>query len=150
MSVTLRQARSTDAGRTGEILHRFQIDTPWMPELHTGAETIAFCGNLIDRGWVTVIETGGQIQGFLAREGKEVHCLYLADDATGQGLGKVLLDAAKAGRSELGLWTFQANTRAQKFYLREGFNEIRRTDGAGNDESLPDIYYVWLKETEIR
>ncbi len=147
MSVDLRKARTTDAGTIGEILHRFQIDTPWMPELHTGAETIAFCGDLIDRGWVTVVEIDGQVLGFLARNENEVHCLYLAAAATRQGLGKLLLDEAKSASAQLGLWTFQANEGAQRFYLREGFTEVKRTDGSDNDENLPDIYYVWSKES---
>ena len=146
MTMFLRPARSTDAGRTGEILQRFQRETPWMPELHTGAETIAFCGHLIDRGWVTVGVIDDRVQGFLARDGEHIHCLYLARDAKGKGLGRLLLDAAKAASPRLRLATFQTNAGAQRFYKREGFVEIGRSDGAGNDEKLPDIDYVWPKE----
>lgn len=43
------------------------------------------------------------------------------------------------------LWTFVANTGAQSFYRREGFAEMRRTDG-DNEEHLPDILYRWQPE----
>lgn len=141
--MVLRPARSTDAGKTGDILHRFQEETVWMPKLWTGAETIAFCGRMIDRGWVTVAEEEGRVCGFLARDGAEVCSLYVLPEAQGQGIGKALLDAAKAAVPHLTLWVFQANNGAQRFYLREGFTETRRTDGSRNEEGLPDIAYEW-------
>lgn len=143
MTLALRPARSTDAGKTGDILHRFQEETPWMPKLHTGAETIAFCGSMIDRGWVTVAEEDGRICGFIARDGTEICSLYVAPEAQGRGVGKALLEDAKASRTPLTLWAFQANEGAQRFYLREGFAETDRSDGARNEEGLPDIAYTW-------
>ena len=59
------------------------------------------------------------------------------------GLGRALLEDAMARNTSLRLWTFQANTGAQRFYLRAGFTEAQRTDGADNEEKLPDIEYVW-------
>lgn len=147
MTLCLRPARPTDAGTTGSILHAFATETPWMPKLHTGAEAIAFCGDMIDRGWVTVAEDADGVQGFLSRDGEEVHALYLLATRTGQGIGAVLIRDAMTVSDRLALWTFQANTSAQKFYLREGFVERTRTDGADNDEKLPDIRYVWTRET---
>ncbi|MBY6082009.1 GNAT family N-acetyltransferase [Ruegeria arenilitoris] len=146
MTVTLRPARSLDAGAVGEILHGFARENDWMPELHTGAEAIAFCGRMIDKGWVTVAEQGGKVAGFLAVDGTEVHCLYLSPAARNQGIGTQLLDSAKAGRRELALYAFQANTGARRFYERHGFVEVARSNGADNDEQLPDIRFVWRKK----
>jgi hypothetical protein len=42
----------------------------------------------------------------------------------------------------LKLWTLQSNAGAQRFYLRHGFVEADRTDGADNEERAPDILYV--------
>lgn len=146
MTVTLRPARSLDAGAIGEILHGFARENDWMPELHTGAEAIAFCGRMIDNGWVTVAEQGGKVAGFLAVNGTEVHCLYLSPAARNQGIGAQLLNSAKAGRRELALYAFQANTGARRFYERQGFVEVARSDGADNDEQLPDVRYVWRRK----
>jgi hypothetical protein len=53
-------------------------------------------------------------------------------------------DRAKARRPDgLGLWTFQVNAPAIRFYLRHGFRIIRRTDGAGNEEREPDLRMEW-------
>nr|WP_170465599.1 GNAT family N-acetyltransferase [Ruegeria arenilitoris] len=146
MMVKLRPARSTDAGATGEILHGFTREHDWMPELHTRAETIAFCGRMIELDWMTVAETDLGVVGFLSLNEDEVHSLYLAPNARGQGIGQRLLDHAKARRSELSLFAFQANHGALRFYERNGFVETGRSDGADNDENLPDIKFVWASK----
>lgn len=147
MSVTLRKARPTDAGATGDILWRFFDDTSWMPTPYSGAETASFCGTMIDRGWMTVAENDAGVLGFLARDGAEIHALYLARGVCGQGVGQSLMDHAKTASHKLQLWTYAANSRALTFYQRQGFVETGRSDGAHRDENLPDIVYLWTKES---
>lgn len=143
MIATLRPARTTDAGTIGMILHGFALENDWMPKLHSCAETIAFCGRMIDQDWVTVAEAETGVVGFLALNGGEIHSLYLDAQARGQGIGQQLLDHAKASQRRLGLFAFQDNSRACRFYERNGFAEVARSDGAENDENLPDIRFVW-------
>ena len=145
MSVQLRPATPLDAGRVGAILSAFIDDTEWMPRIHTRAEDLAHAGDLISRGWVTVAETQAGVAGFLAQDGSVIQSLYIDAEAQGHGLGSALLGRAQARADHLTLWTFEANTGAQRFYLRHGFAELRRTDGAGNDEGLPDIEYEWRR-----
>jgi len=83
-----------------------------MPKLHSAAEDVAHAGHMIGRGWVQVIERGGAVCGFMARNEAEIHA-------------------------------------AQRFYLRHGFRETARTDGASTDEKLPDIHYVWSRNGDI-
>ena len=93
----------------------------------------------------TVAERGGAITGFLALDLPEgfVTALYLDLEERCRGTGKVLLDRAKSKRpGGLSLWTFVENSGAQRFYRREGFTEVRRTDG-DNEEGLPDILFHW-------
>ncbi|MBE1282057.1 MAG: GNAT family N-acetyltransferase [Rhodobacteraceae bacterium] len=146
MTVTLRAAYPTDAGTTGEILYRFMMDTEWMPKLYTAAETIGFCGTMIERGWVTVAEMDHQVLGFLARDGEEICALYVARGAHKTGIGKQLLDHAKEGSDRLMLWAFQHNVGAQRFYRREGFVPIETSDGSRNEEGLPDIAFEWVRQ----
>lgn len=142
----LRPARSTDAGSVGAILTEFVATTPWMPPLHTAAEDIAHAGRLIDKGWVTVAAFEGQIIGFCACDGADLDALFVAQAFRGQGVGRMLLSHLQRQHAALDLWTFQANTRAQAFYKSHGFVEIERTDGARNDERLPDVRMRWQRE----
>lgn len=147
MSIALRPAWPTDAGKTGHILWQFQARTPWMPDIHSAAETVAFCGQMIDDGWVTVALLNQQVVGFLARDAEDICALYLLVRAEGQGFGKLLLNHAKSQSARLSLRAFQANSSACQFYEREGFVEMARGDGRDNDENLHDVHYVWSRET---
>ena len=138
----VRAATPLDAGATGAILSDWIDETPWMPRLHTRAEDIGFCGRMIEQGWVRVAGRAG-IEGFVAREGEYVHALYVAGAARRAGIGSALIRSAMAETQRLSLWTFQANEPAQAFYTRLGFVAVEHTDGAANDEGLPDIRYVW-------
>ncbi|WP_370400790.1 GNAT family N-acetyltransferase [Sulfitobacter sp. JB4-11] len=142
----VRAARSTDAGAVGAILSEFIDTTEWMPRVHTRAEDLSFAGMMIARGWVSVAEEQGAVVGFAACDGVDLNALYVARQARGRGVGSRLLHAVMSDRKALELWTFEANTGAQRFYARHGFVEVARTDGARNDEQLPDIRYVWKRE----
>lgn len=143
----IEPARPGDAHACGAIMSDWVDETQWMPRIHTRAQNRGFLSDLIARGWVIVARRCATPVGFLARDGGEIHALYLARSARGQGLGRDLLDRAREQAKEsgqgLGLWCYQANEAACGFYLREGFREEARSDGAGNDAHLPDIRYTW-------
>ena len=140
----IRAGRPADAAAMGAILSDWIDATPWMPRLHTRDEDAGFCAGLIARARVLILELAGGVSGFLARDGAEIPAFYLAAPARGRGHGAALLGAAKAqSGGRLGLWTFQANDAAIRFYLRHGFRETARTDGQDNDEHLPDIRLDW-------
>lgn len=142
---TLRTATALDWGAVGAILSEFVDTTAWMPRIHTRAEDLAHASKMIEFGWVTVAEQDGRIAGFMALNGIELNALYVTQAARGAGIGATLLAHAQAQTAILELWTFQANKGAQRFYLRHGFSEVLRTDGANNDEKLPDIQLVWKR-----
>ena len=150
--IRLRPAQPLDAGRVGAILSGWIDETGWMPRVHSRAEDIAHAAEMVARGWVTVAEGGRDLAGdrpglagFMARDETRIHALYVAAQARGAGLGAALLEAAKRSCDRLDLWTFQNNLGARRFYERHGFRELERTEGAGNDENLPDIRYRWQR-----
>jgi GNAT superfamily N-acetyltransferase len=120
-----------------------------MPRVHTRQEDQMFGAFLIERTTVTVavpIDLPDVICGFTALQPPQIQAFYLAPQWRGQGVGTQLLDHLKSQSQPLQLWAFQANVGARRFYEREGFVEVERTDGAGNDEKLPDIRMVWEQE----
>ncbi|MFV2035084.1 MAG: GNAT family N-acetyltransferase [Halocynthiibacter sp.] len=139
----IRAARPSDATEVAAILLGRMRDTPWLPRLYTSSDTYGFAEMMIARGWVTVARAP-RVEGFLALEDGFVHALYVKKP--GLGTGRALLENAKASCRQLTLWVFQENIQARHFYTREGFYEVERTDGAENDENLPDIRYEWRRE----
>ena len=142
-TVTLRPARAEDAVPCARILGDWVTATTWLPRLHTGAEDLAFLRHLIGAGQVTVADRGGVAVGYLARDGRDLKHLYLAPEARGAGIGSRLLHAAQAASDRLTLWCFQANEGARRFYERHGFRATTFTDGADNEEGVPDVRYDW-------
>ncbi|MBT3142656.1 GNAT family N-acetyltransferase [Phaeobacter gallaeciensis] len=146
MTPVLRPARSTETGSLGAILYDSLNTAEGTAGLYSLAETIAFCGVMIDRRWVTVAEQDGRVVGFMALDGDEICSLYIAADAQGQGIGQQLLAVARQQVSRLTVRAVQANIGAQRFYLRHGFTELGRGNGHDNEENLPNITYVWQRE----
>jgi GNAT superfamily N-acetyltransferase len=144
MSWRLDTAAAGDAGTLGAILSDWVEDAAWMPRLHTRDEDVDWCRELIAAGGVRLLRGPGGVAGFAARQGTEIPALLVAAPWRGQGLGRRLLDDAKAlspGRLEA--WTFQANARGRRFYERAGFHEAELSDGGRNEARLPDVRFVW-------
>ncbi len=142
----LTRARRADAAPCAAILHEWIAETGWFPTADPPSASADAVRGMIRDGRVTVARAVNPA-GFVAVEGGYLRCLYVARDWRGQGVGRALLDHAKARTGdELRLWTFRANMRARRFYRREGFVEARGTDGAGNEEGLPDIEMIWRQE----
>jgi GNAT superfamily N-acetyltransferase len=144
----LRPATPEDAHAIAAILSDWVDRTDWMPRVHSLDEDRSFGTYLVDRTVVTVAEEDARVLGFLARRESQVEALYVRGGRRGQGVGRALMDRAMAECAELGLWCFVANAAARGFYARLGFVEDARTDGAGNDEGLPDVHLVWRRDAE--
>ena len=145
MHFMLRRATECDAEAIANVYSAcFRLLT-FLPMLHTIEENRGFITNVILKEFeVTVAEDETGIVAFLARQGEEVRLLYTRPDRIGMGAGTQLIDAAKVtGIGALELWCFQANEHARRFYEARGFQAIRFTDGARNEERMPDIRYRW-------
>ncbi|WP_328991286.1 GNAT family N-acetyltransferase [Kribbella sp. NBC_01245] len=92
--------------------------------------------------WVAL--EADRVVAVLTLDGDDLDQLYVVPELAGQGIGSMLVDLAKDLRpGGLALWTFQTNVPAQRFYASHGFTEVRRTDGATNEEKAPDVRMVW-------
>lgn len=130
------------------ILSSWIDATPWMPRVHSTGEVERYYRETVfaERS-VVVAEREVEIAGFLTfSDDHLVTALYVDERHRGTGVGAALLGVAKKrSGTELRLWTFEHNTRAQRFYVREGFVPAGRTAGE-NEEGLPDILYLWRAE----
>lgn len=146
MMLTIDAARPDDAASLGAILSDWIDETAWMPRLRSRKQDRDFVADLIHSGGVLVVREGEVSVGFLFERDCHVGALYVAPTARRRGVGKRLLDSVKKGCDHLDLWTFEANEGARRFYQREGFETVERTEG-DNDEGLPDIRMLWQRES---
>jgi ribosomal protein S18 acetylase RimI-like enzyme len=144
--VELRAATPLDAGATGDILWRALQEDAHTDDT-TAAEAISFCGEMIDRNWVTVARQGASVLGFLARDGQEICALYTAPRARGQGIGRRLIEDAKQQVARLYLQAALSNPDVQRFYRSAGFVQAAVSDlRYGYEQEAPGMTFVWQKE----
>lgn len=110
------------------------------PAVHTNEEDRAwFTRQLADashEAWVA--EADGVLLGYALITPGWLDHLFLRPDATGQGIGTLLLDLVKSLRPDgFALWVFVSNVGARRFYARHGFAELEHTDGSANEERAP-------------
>ena len=141
----LRRAAFSDAGQVAQLQrHVMRVSLPYLPDLHTPEEDLRFFSErLFPENEVWVAEADGQIIGYVAFKPGWVSHLYVHPDHQAQGIGPKLLAKALEDGAPRELWTFQQNDRARRFYEARGFELIRLTDGADNEEKTPDALYRW-------
>jgi len=124
----------------------FDARLPWLAGLHKPEEDRAFwSGYLFSNCAIWGAARQDALIGVIAFRQGWVDQLYILPSMQGRGIGSRLLDIAKADHARLNLWTFQKNAGARRFYELQGFEAVRETDGADNEEHEPDILYSWRR-----
>ena len=95
---------------------------------------------MLPQAEVYVYESAGEIQAFAGLTGEYIEGIFVSGEMQSQGIGKHLLDHIKAIKDTLRLSVYQKNTRAIRFYQREGF-VIQHED---SDESTGEKEYTML------
>lgn len=143
----IRPGARTDLPSVGELYVRArEAAVPAMPpSVHTPASVRAWV-----RSWdlgvheLWVADAGEELVGFALATATWLDHLYVEPARTGSGVGSALLEVVKALRpGGVGLWVFESNVAARRFYERHGFVEVERTDGSGNEERAPDVHLAW-------
>lgn len=143
---TLRFATASDLPVCAAIINDYIDATMWLPRTidHKAVEAL-FVPSLLESRTMFVVEEHGEILGYLSMSDDGfVPALYLRPGARGKGVGKMLLDAAKAAHPDgLELTVFELNVDALRFYQREGFREdpTRRDDTT--EEGTPTLWMRW-------
>jgi ribosomal protein S18 acetylase RimI-like enzyme len=148
--VRIRAATPEDADVIAEVFIASFGTLTFLPQLHTDAETFDFIANkVVGEQEVLVAERHGGIVGFVAMtHGNFLEHMYVLPDSQGRGVGSALLTRAKQRMPDgFRLWVFQQNTHARRFYERRGLRAIEFTEGAGNEEQMPDALYEWRPGT---
>lgn len=144
--IVLRNGEESDAPQLAALFQRSRAALKFLPELHSPDEHLWFIRNVVlATEKVTIAEREGVMAGFLAERAECITQLYLEPGFRQLGIGTCLLNDAKSHHDELWLWCFAANIPARTFYEKQRFVAESFTDGAGNEEGLPDVLYRWRR-----
>jgi putative acetyltransferase len=142
----IRRARPDDGEAVVRIFRDSRVDAmPWLPVLHAAEEDLGHFRDQLRADEVYVLEHDGRVQGFAVVKRDELDALYVAPEAQRRGVGSALFARVTEIRpGGFRLWAFRDNTRARRFYEARGCRVVRETDGAENEERMPDVLYEWL------
>lgn len=137
----IRKLQKSDINRVAEIwldtnlkAHDFISEQYWRGNFDMVKE-------MFPQAEVYVYESDGKVQGFIGLDGEYIKGIFVSDEMQSQGIGKALLDHAKSRKSELQLNVYRKNTRAIRFYQREGFSV--RSEGLDEAVGEKDFLMVW-------
>lgn len=144
-NMVMRRANVDDARVLAEIhMQARAAAMPWLAVVHKPEEVLQyFREDVIPGSDVWLASSPAGIAGFSVRRDSVLDHLYVALPFWRQGVGTALLHMAMLTVSRLELWTFQRNDAARRFYEGHGFEAVAFTDGSENEESEPDVRYVW-------
>lgn len=142
----IRPARLADMEACAAIHSEWIDATEWMPPRTRSTEEMAraYRERAFGKRRILVAELDEVVVGYLSVDeaSEEITALFVGP--RGRGIGTALMQEAQAEHARLWLWTFQANAGARRFYARQGFAELERTEGE-NDEGLPDVRLGWRR-----
>lgn len=102
-----------------------QIAHPFLTRDFLGQERRNVIQKYLPIAETWVFEEEGQVVGFIALIGNEVGGIFVTPRRHGQGIGRALMDHARASRSHLDVEVFEANEIGRAFYHAYGFKVIR-------------------------
>jgi ribosomal protein S18 acetylase RimI-like enzyme len=144
VATTIRRATPADAREAAEVFLAARATMTYLPHLHTDEETRAFIQRVVGEAETWVAERDGEVVGFaVIHEGWLAHLYVHPSRFNSDTGGRLFRQVCKAHPEGFQLWAFQQNTGARRFYERHGCALVRLTDGADNEEKLPDALYVW-------
>ena len=131
--------------RAWQVGYRGLLRSAYLDSLRAEDRAVRYTFGRAEGPQTTVaVDGGGELVGFATIHGAELCALHVDPDAWGRGVGGALIaqaraDLAAAGVTEAHVWVLAGNTRAERFYQRDGWTTggTRRSDtvwGAAVDE----------------
>ena len=143
---TIRPATEADLAACARIVNDYIDATDWLPRAKSREELAAlFTPELFASRVVLVADVADAVVACLSvsKEGF-VHGIYVDLPFRKHGIGKLLMDEAKARfPGGLELTVFEPNTGAYHFYEREGFRELPDRRLENPDEGVPLLLMRW-------
>jgi GNAT superfamily N-acetyltransferase len=144
MPTSIRRANNVDTAAIADVFLASRATMTYLPRLHTDDETRKFIAGIVGDKETWVAERDGKVVGFVVVDGGWLEHLYVHPGRFNTGTGTKLFARVTAQHPQgFQFWTFQQNAGARRFYERHDCALVRLTDGADNEEKIPDALYVW-------
>lgn len=144
MPTSIRRATTTDAAAVAETFIAARTTMTYLPKLHTDDDTRSHFAGVVRDKETWVADRDGKVVGFAVVDGGWLEHLYVHPSRFNSGTGdKLFTQATRQHPQGFQLWVFQKNAGARRFYERHGCALEKLTDGADNEEKMPDALYVW-------
>ena len=139
-SFKIRRAVPSEYRRLAELHVLARYDMAYLPYVHSFLSVeIWMRDTVVPSQEVLVAETDGVAVAYAWLHDGYLRGLYVHPSYQRRGIGAALLsEIKKHAAGEFQLWVFEANEGAIRFYHRHGAQIVQKTDGSGNEESLPD------------
>lgn len=143
---TIRPATEDDLAECARIVNDYIDATDWLPRARSREEIAAlFTPELFATRVLLVADIASAVVACLSvsKDGF-VHGIYVDAPFRRHGIGKLLMDEAKAHfPGGLELTVFEPNTGAYHFYEREGFRELPDQRLENPDDGIPLLLMRW-------
>ena len=141
----LRPAEPADVSEMAAVQMAARAAASMPVNIHPEAEIVAFLARRLGEDETWVAEVDREVAAYIRLTRTWLDDLYVHPRVQGQGIGGALLDLAMSLRpGGLGLYVFETNTPAQRFYAARGFVVTERSDGSANEERAPDLRMEWM------
>ena len=117
----IRELRKADIDIVANIWLDTNITAHYFISAQYWKSNFELVKELLLQATVYVYEDNQEILGFIGLNDEYIEGIFVSDEMQSLGIGKALLSYAKDKRSKLFLNVYQKNTRAVRFYQREGF-----------------------------
>ena len=143
-TIMIRRLQETDIDRVMELwlgvnlkTHDFVPAAYWRNNFEPVKE-------MLPQAEVYVYESAGEIQGFVGLSVEYIEGIFVVVEMQSQGIGRRLLDHMKATKDTLYLSVYQKNTRAIRFYHREGF--VIQREGLDESTGEKEFTMLWRRK----
>jgi len=130
---SIRPARDGDAGAVSQVISSALRETnakDYAPEIIARIEksfSPAAVQELIRKRKVFVAVLGQQIVGTASLDGKMIRSVFVAPNAQGRGIGRLLMAELEKAAQDAGITVLmvQSSVTAEQFYAKLGFKSVR-------------------------
>lgn len=121
------------------LVHSFISKSYWKDNFDTVKE-------ILPQAEVYIYEDNSEIHGFIGLTDNYIAGIFVDENMQSKGIGKQLLDYVKAIKESLKLQVYKKNTRAVKFYSKEGFKiQEKKIDEKTGEQELLMLWESCLK-----